>query len=109
MAFCTQCGTKLEIGLKFCTNCGARIDITPSVQHIVQQMPIVPKTGEPSQPMYHQPEIVLHHTTRSEKNASTGFGRAFGETTGTAAGCFAIIVAVIVIFILIFILGILTH
>ena len=25
MAFCTQCGAKLEEGAKFCTSCGARL------------------------------------------------------------------------------------
>jgi predicted amidophosphoribosyltransferase len=109
MAFCTQCGTKLEVGLKFCTNCGAKIDVASSPQHTVQQVPLITKTEDPLQSVYHQPEIVIHHTTKSKKNASTGFGKAFGETTGTAAGCFAIVVAIIVIFVIIFISGVLTH
>jgi predicted Zn-dependent protease len=25
-AFCTQCGTKIEGGLRFCTSCGAKMD-----------------------------------------------------------------------------------
>jgi uncharacterized membrane protein YvbJ len=99
MAFCTQCGTKLANGLKFCTKCGAKIGIQP-----FEQKPN-PQQQQPNL----QQEIIIHHTTKSEKNVATGFGRAFGETTGTATGCFVIIVVIIAVFLLTFVIGVLTH
>lgn len=90
MAFCTQCGTKMEKGLRFCTKCGTKIDMET----------FVPKQNSRKQQLYQQQEITIHHTTKSEKNASTGFGRAFGETTGTAAGCFVVIIAILAVIVL---------
>jgi hypothetical protein len=37
MAFCVNCGTKIEEGSKFCIKCGKAINITPEPQVIVQQ------------------------------------------------------------------------
>jgi uncharacterized membrane protein YvbJ len=88
MAFCTQCGNKLDEGIKFCTNCGKKIDNVSS-QQIVQQHPI-------------QPDIVIHNTVKKGDDASAGFGRAFGETTGTAFGCFVIVIIVILALIVLF-------
>lgn len=35
MAFCTNCGTKLENGSKFCTSCGTRIQAAEAAQTVI--------------------------------------------------------------------------
>jgi hypothetical protein len=105
MAFCTQCGKKLDDGLKFCINCGSKIDLLPMQDSNLKQ-PIRPITSqykpEPS-PQYfdHKSEIVIRHAAEKGHDVSTGFGRAFGETTGTAVGCFVIVGVIVAVLVLI--------
>jgi uncharacterized membrane protein YhaH (DUF805 family) len=39
MAFCSNCGAKIEEGVKFCTNCGAQVEVSAPVQPLHQQAP----------------------------------------------------------------------
>jgi hypothetical protein len=43
MAFCTNCGTKIEDGIKFCSNCGKALNVLPNeaVAPLIQEQPNV--------------------------------------------------------------------
>ncbi|GHU04159.1 hypothetical protein FACS1894147_09010 [Spirochaetia bacterium] len=83
MAFCPNCGNKLDDNSRFCTQCGKPTG-TPSVY----------QSPPPQQSVYNQPEVVVHHTAKKGQDASAGFGRGFGETMGKMV---AKLVAIVVI------------
>jgi hypothetical protein len=85
--FCTNCGIQLADGIKFCTQCGR------ATKNATQPAPESP----PQQPIYIQPEVVVHHTAQKGQDVTAGFGKGFGETMGKITGRLVSAVVMIIV------------
>ena len=75
MAYCTQCGKPLTPGTKFCTNCGTKVPIgvattSPTAQKTVAPPP--PVAPEPTPPQPPTPQV----TTKVARTASAAASMA---------------------------------
>ena len=75
MAFCTQCGAKLEDGAKFCTNCGAVQTESPAPSYDAPASE--PSNTEPSAPSYSYDPTV--YSTPSSGTTTTATKKKGGK------------------------------
>ncbi|HCS73446.1 MAG TPA: hypothetical protein DIW17_06185 [Clostridiales bacterium] len=104
-AFCTECGSGLEMGAKFCDNCGASVLPSQAAQPQTQSQP----QPQPVKPIQSQPAAVEPAAYQSQQQytapAQTAAKAASNETLGvfgyilTMLGLSIPIVGIILVFV----------